>query len=143
MSDLEKAPCSLVYPPECDAMTADEQMLWFLAQLSAQMDSIKAEFAVARAGDPVGATSQVDLPAFPPPATATSSHRPRIHDYFTHHRRGGPRHFPESSLDSNRHIPDTGMDEHTWVEAAAAPGILYAPGRPRQPSEHCSYSAAL
>ncbi|KAF6983421.1 hypothetical protein CFC21_001610 [Triticum aestivum] len=138
MSDQEQSPCSLVYPPEWDTMTADEQMLWFLAQLSAQMDSIKSEFAAARAGDPVGATSQVDLPASPPPATATSSHidlastttSPTI-DEEVHDT------SPESSLDSNRHVPDTGMDEHTWVEdiPEVVTELAVLPGTPSSTTE--------
>lgn len=54
-------------------MTADEQLRCFLAHLLAQLDSIRSEFAAARAGDPAGATSRIDPAASPATATATST----------------------------------------------------------------------
>uniref|UniRef100_A0A453F6U2 Uncharacterized protein n=1 Tax=Aegilops tauschii subsp. strangulata TaxID=200361 RepID=A0A453F6U2_AEGTS len=57
-----------VKPPEWDAMSAKEQLLWYLERLCAQADEMSSVLGIARVGDPPVVTSLVD------PAASTTTH---------------------------------------------------------------------
>ncbi|KAM3210875.1 hypothetical protein ACQJBY_064645 [Aegilops geniculata] len=56
-----------VKPPEWDAMSAKEQLLWYLERLCAQADEMSSVLGIARVGDPPVVTSLVD------PAASTTT----------------------------------------------------------------------
>ena len=71
-----------VKPPEWDAMSAKEQLLWYLERLCAQADELCSALGIARVGDPLVVTSLVD------PAASTTTHAsptpvPDISSYTT------------------------------------------------------------
>ena len=57
-----------VKPPEWDAMSAKEQLLWYLERLCAQADEMSSVLGIARVGDPPMVTLLVD------PAASTTTH---------------------------------------------------------------------
>ncbi|XP_037451720.1 uncharacterized protein LOC119322328 [Triticum dicoccoides] len=55
-------------PPEWDAMSTKEQLLWYLERLCAQADDMCSALGIARVGDPPMVTSLID------PAASTTTH---------------------------------------------------------------------